>query len=165
MARLLIANGTHQYHDFQYRAPEFDKVFSTTIGPGRQVELPFDMNEHQLRAVITQLERYGARPASDIDHLTTPRGLVFSVNRAISSEKIDEAREKDAEVRQQIADEQIEAAGVAVPAVGETAEHLNKATLEIRELQPTQREEAVKGGVDTTIEVSKNAGQRQKTAG
>lgn len=165
MARLLIANGTHQHVDFQHRIPEYDKVFSVVIPAGRQVEHPVEMNEQQMRVVIGQLEKYGARPASDIDNLTTPRGLVFSLNRPISSDQIDEAREQDEEVRQTIADEQIQNAGIAVPAVGEAGAHLNKAILEVKELAPTDREQQVKGGVDTTIEVSKDAGQLRRIEG
>lgn len=165
MAHLLIANGTHQHLEFQHRVPEFGQVFSTLVPAGRQVRHPVDMNEHQLKVVLEQLERFGARPVSEAGEIDTPHGLVFSVGKPIPSARIDAAREKDESIRQEIADTQIENAGVAIPATGEAGQHLRRSTLEIKELQPTQREELAKGGVDTTIEVSKLAGRKQRTKG
>lgn len=168
MAHLLIANGTHQHVDFQYRVPEFDKVFSTVIPAGRQVQLPVDLNERQAAAVIDQLERYGARPANEADRIESPRGLVYSASerRPVTSDQIDAARERDTEVRQAIADQQVENAGVATPAInGEIGAHLKESTLEVRELEPTTSERPVKGGVDTKITVSRNAGAKRRTRG
>lgn len=166
MAHLLVANGTHQNIDFQYRVPEFDKVFSTLIPAGRQLELPVDLNEIQVKFVIAQLERYGARPANDADHLATPRGLLFSLRKPITTDQLDEAREKDAAIRQEIADQQVENAGIATPAInGEVGAHLKESTLEVRELEPTSSERPVKGGVDTKITVSKEAGAKRRTRG
>lgn len=166
MAQILVANPTHQHYDFQYRIPGHAKIFSADVKAGRQVRLPVDMDETQLAAVVRQLERYGAVPKNDVESLISPRALVYSIDRPIPSDTIDEAREKDEAIRQGIADEQVEAAGVATPAVnGEVGAHLKQASLEVRELAPTQQEQPVKGGVDTKIVVSKEAGARQKTTG
>lgn len=166
MAHLLLANGTHQHIEFMHRIPEYDKPFSTHVPAGRQVQHPVDLNDTQLSKVIEQLERFGARPANDIDNLNSPRGLVFSVNRVISSDKIDAARERDVEVRQEIADQQVENAGVATPAInGEVGSHLKESTLEVRELEPTSSERPVKGGIDTKITVSTQAGAKRRTRG
>jgi hypothetical protein len=167
MAHLLVANGTHQNIDFHYRVPEHTKIFSTVIPAGRQVELPVDLNTVQAQKVVEQLERYGARPASDIDSIDSPRGLIYTVGKVIKSDQIDAAREQDVDIRQKIADEQVENAGVATPALnGETGAHLKESTLEVRELEPTTTERAVRGGVDTKVTVSTRAsGGRQRNRG
>lgn len=164
---ILVANGTHHVQDFQFRVPTFDKVLNIVIQPGRQAQLPVDMDETQVGAVIKQLERYGARPASDVDSIDSPRGMIYSVNRPVKSEQIDAAREKDEAIRQKISDTEVEHAGEALfsPAV---SEHLNEASLKVQELEtnagpadPTKAR-PVKGGVDTEVTVSTRARGRSR---
>jgi hypothetical protein len=140
---------------------------STLIPPGRQVQLPIDFNETQLRSVVEQLERYGARPVSDIAHLETAKGLVYSTSKKISSDQIDAAREADEKIRQDVADQQVENAGVALLGGSVAADHMQESTLEVRELAATDRETPVKGGVDTKITVSRkgSAGRIERKRG
>lgn len=161
---VLVANATHQFVDFHYRIPEFSKVFSAVVPPGRQLQLPVDFNETQLLAVVEQLERIGAVPAAATSSLATPRGLVYSTRRPVTTDQIESAREKDESIRQKIADQQVENAGVAAftPAAGDK---LQSSTLEVRELAPTNAEDPVKGGVDVKIVVSKRAGAKERKRG
>lgn len=173
MPQLLVANGTHQYHDFQYRVPEYEKVFSTLIRPGSQVRLPsdsnpLDFNDYQIHAVVEQLQRYGAVPESDVQSLSSPHGLVFSIRRPVTSDKIDEARERDEAIRQGIADEQILNAGQAVGAIA-SMEGQGESTLEVRQLETNAGNAdpgnamTAKGGVDIKVTVSPKAGEKTVT--
>src|SRR5581483_239651 len=115
IVQVLIANGTHHQIDFSYRIPEFERVLNVVIPPGRQtLAVPADMSDSQVEALIKQLEFYGARPATDTRHLESARALVYSVRKPVSSDQINAAREADENVRQRVADEQTEAAGMAV---------------------------------------------------
>ncbi len=164
--QILVANPTHQHIEFHFRVPEYQKIFSTLVPAGRQMALPVDCNDLQMQAIVTQLERIGAVPASDVASLSSPRGLIYSTRKPIPAEKIDAGRERDEEIRQQIADQKTEEAGIASAFIqGHTSDGMQSSTLEVQELQPTTREERVKGGVDTRVTVSKRAGPKERKRG
>jgi hypothetical protein len=158
---LLVANGTYQNYDFCYRVPEIGKFLNHLIPAGQQVVLaPGDMTDGQINAVVRQLERIGAVQASEASRLKSPRSLVYSTRKPVTENQINAAREADEKVRQEQANRQVENAGLgAFPQSPEVARKVTASTLEVRELQPVDREAPAKGGVDTSVTVSKRARQ------
>ena len=158
---VFIANGTHQHMNFNYRLAEMGSFGSLEIKAGRQARFPMDLNDTQLAMLITQLERYGAVGVPDVKHITIPRTLIYSVDRKISSDKINEAREMDEAARQEVAAQKLEEAGLAqFPTDDQLAGATKSTSLEVIQLGD-QGQENVKGGVDTQVLVSKSAGRKE----
>jgi hypothetical protein len=170
---ILLANPSHQHTLFNYRVPEHEKPFVADIRAGHQVVLmPRDMNDMQVKKVVEQMERYGFVPESDVRSILNPRSLVFSLRKPVSSDKIDEARERNETLRQEIADQEIENAGVSTVPPGlprdlqDAVRHGQQtSTLEVRQIENLESERGVKNGVDTTITVSKKAGAKTRNRG
>ena len=155
--------------------PEIHKALVAEIPAGRQTQLiPGNMNETQVEEVIKQLERYGAVSSDDVASMRSSKSLVFSVRRPVTENQINEAREQDEKIRQRISDEETENAGVAtIPTVLPIAmqEAMKKtqqtSTFHVEQISDltSERPQTVKGGVDTTITVSKKAGARESKRG
>jgi hypothetical protein len=171
--QLLVGNPTLQTVHFHYRVPEVERALIAEIPPGSQVHLmPMDLNEAQIRAIVPQLERYGGVPESDIVNLKTAHSLVFSVRKPITENQLNTAREKDEQIRQKISDQETENAGVATipsvlpPAVQDTMrKQQQSSSLHVQQIENLEGERAVKGGVNTTVTVSKKAGARERKEG
>ena len=138
------------------------------LRPGAQDRLPDDFDENSLRYVLKQLREVGAVEATDPKSLTTAFGLIYSVgDKPIKSAQIDAARERDTEVRQEVAGDKVTDAGLALNAVAEQSAQgkVDSTTLEV--VQMTDRDEGatpVKGGVDAQIKVSRSAPQGRQTS-
>lgn len=174
--QIVVGNPSYQNVHFHYAVPEFERPFVAKIGPGKQEKLlPLDMTEDQAKSVVIQIERYGGVPESDINSLTTARGLIFSVRRPMTENQMDQAREKDEENRQKVSDKETENAGVATvptvlpPAIQEAMRKTQQnSTLHVEQVEHLEGEQggrAVKGGVNMTVKVSKQAGERKRTTG
>lgn len=164
MSQVFVANGTHQHQQFIYRVPESPSVRRLEIPAGRQAKFNEDFTDGQLPHIITQLERFGAVPQSDVKAITAPRTLVYSVNKQpIAANKLDEARELDEAARQEVAAQQTENAGLAL--LSTSAQHTNPDAIKSTSLEVTQLsdqgDDPVKGGVDVEIGVSRSAGKMQ----
>ena len=165
--QLFIANGTYAHYEFQFRLPNLPKILKVDIAPGGQQEvLPQGMTQTQINAAIKQLERYGALPANEATRLISPRALIYWVNEPIDSEMINAAREKDEEIRQDIADSKIIESGTALLGVTEklvpqVGRKMQSSSLKIEQME---NDHAAKGGVDTVIKVDRKApgGRREK---
>lgn len=157
-----VANGTFQNIHFNYRLPEVGNIRTLEIRAGRQVKFPEDMNETQVLAIEKQLQRYGGHPVSDVKSITVPRALVYSVDRTIKSEKINEAREKDESARQEVAAQKLEDVGVTqfdtVEKYGDGSK-VQKSAIEIEQLD--SHGDLDLKGVNTEIVVSRKAGKRE----
>lgn len=165
MPHLHIANATHQNQQFHYRIPEKVRTLAIDIPAGRQVRIPFDLNEEEVAAVVAQLERFGAVPKSDVRAILRPRALLYSVDRKpIEADKLDEARERDEVARQEIAAEQTQNAGLALLHTATKQGNPNsvKATsLEVKQMTDLGE---VKEGVNVEINVSKDAPGKMQTS-
>ncbi len=158
--QIFVANGTHQHIAFNYRLPEMTSFRCLEIKAGRQAKFPEMLNDSEVSMLVAQLERYGAVSVPDVKHITIPRTLIYSVDRKIASEKIDEARRKDEEARQEIAAQKLEEAGMAqFPTDDYMAGATKSTSLEVNQLGD-QGQENVKGGVDAEITVTKTAGRK-----
>lgn len=156
-----VANGTHQHIQFNYRLPETKSFRALEIRAGRQTRFTEDFDEHALSVLVEQLERYGAVGVADVKNIVLPRSLIYSVDRKISSDKINEARLKDEAARQEVAAQKLEEAGLAqFPADERLASATKSTSLEVIQLGE-QNQEGVKGGVDAEITVSKRAGKKE----
>jgi len=163
MAHVYVANGTHQHQHFLYRVVESKSLRRLEIPAGRQQRFPEDFSEgQQIDEIIRQLERFGAVPASDVPAVHTPRALVYSVGKPIKSDPIDAARERDEEVRQDVAAQKTEEAGLAQ--FSTLAQHGAQASLKSSTLEVTQMETVgdrpEKDGVDFEAKVDTKAGKR-----
>ncbi len=171
--QLLVGNPTLQTVHFHYRVPEVERPLVVVIPPGSQAHLtPMDLSEAQIQAIIPQIERYGGVPESDIVSLKTAHSLVFSVRKPITENQLNAAREKDQEIRQKISDQETENAGVATipsvlpPNIQETMRKQQQtSTLHVEQIENLDGERAVRGGVNTTVTVSKKAGARERKVG
>lgn len=178
--QILVANPSYQNVEFHYRVPEHNKPFRQMIGAGQQVRLPGDFSQEQVDAVITQLERYGAVPDSDVRRMSivvpgsSPirKPLVFAVEHTIKENKINEAREADESIRQQIADRETEAAGCSMIAPNLPTQldqavrrTMQDSTLHVEQISDLETERGVKGGKNMTVTVSRTAGERKRTVG
>lgn len=157
--QIYLANGTHQHVQFNYRLPEHNSFRTLEVKAGRQVRFPEDLSETDVNHLVSQIERYGGVGVSDVKHIMIPRSLVYSVDRKISSDKIDEARTRDEIARQEVAAQKLEEAGLAqFPSDGELAAHTNSTSLEV--IQLGDQGDGVKGGVDSLVTVAKSAGRK-----
>jgi hypothetical protein len=171
--QLLVGNPTLQTVHFHYRVPEVERPLIAEIPPGSQVQFfPHDMSEMQIKEIIPQLERYGGVPESDVVNMKTARSLVFSVRRPITENQMNTAREKDEQIRQKISDQETENAGVATipsvlpPGIQEMMRKQQQtSSLHVEQIENLDGERAVKGGVNTTVTVSKKAGARERKEG
>lgn len=156
MSSLYIANHTLQHQQFYYRVPEVPDARAISIPAGRQAKFPEDFSPEQFQAVVHQLERYlGAVAARDVKSLEWPRALIYS-DREIGRSKIDEARELDQRVRQDVSAAAFENDGLGafsaspnpIPGLAETA-------ISITQVDTNGDDE--RGGVDFEAVVSKRA--------
>lgn len=172
---LLVANPTYHHFQFHYRVPEIAKALVAEIPAGSQaVLIPNDMNEAQIKEVIAQLQRYGAVSSDDVNSITSSKSLVFSVRKPVTENQINSARERDEAIRQKISDQETENAGVATiptvlpPAIQDAMRKTQQtSTLHVEQIDDlaSERPQTVKGGIDTTITVSKKAGAKERTRG
>lgn len=140
---------------FNYRLMGFEKWLTVDIPAGGQVEMPHDFLPEERDAVIKQLEHFGGAPKSDLASLIAPRGLLYS-ERVMASDLINTAREIDTELRQKVSDAESQHAGMVTnqSVIGQ----LKEATTEIRQMESTSMDFPQRGGVDTKVTVSREAG-------
>jgi len=86
---LFIANTTKQDWNHHYRVLESNRPYYTRIPSGTQVELGRDWNPAQIDSVVKQLEKYGARAATEINSkLKQFPGLLYRIGKAITESQI-----------------------------------------------------------------------------
>jgi hypothetical protein len=160
--QVYLANPTLATRIFLYRVVEGTAIRQTTVAPRRQVKLPEDFDGDGLRYLIEQIERAGGVNESDLKALEKPHALVYKVApKPISSDRIDEAVERELRATQELSAQQTEAAGLVTLA---TLERPAPGTVRAASLEVTQmndsaggREEPAKGGVDVEVRVDRAA--------
>jgi hypothetical protein len=98
---IYLANPSFQNHHFHFREPVNGLVNVIEIERGgQQGPIGHGWTTEQQRKVIEQLERYGARNASDVHgKLTRFSGLLYSDVRIISEDEILAGHEAELETR------------------------------------------------------------------
>lgn len=86
MTDLYIANCTKQVHDFLYRIPENNKIFSRTIEPGSQIKITAALNV--VESIIRQHERYAIIRASEVKNGAQFSGQIYQLDMPIDIEAI-----------------------------------------------------------------------------
>ena len=158
MSQVYVANGTLQHREFPYRVVEARDFRVLRIPAGSQAKFPEDFSEQQLQNLEAQLQDAGAVPVSEISALTSAFGLIYKVDRKpITSDQIEIAIEKDLDVRQNTADQKVEAAGLALLATAEAPRpgSIRETSAELVQLQDNDREIPVKGGIDSKVTVTR----------
>ena len=91
---LYIANTTQQTFRFMHRGPEMVRDLVLDIPSGMQHVCGENWNKQQLESAINHLERFGGRSVTDSrikpDEFD---GLMYSVDKPISSDRIHDANE------------------------------------------------------------------------
>jgi hypothetical protein len=88
--RIFIGNATSQNFDFHYRLPETRGFRSQFIEMGRQVTISGDLSQKDIDEIVEQGSIYGMISVDEVDRRATKyHGLVYSVDKPISSSKIE----------------------------------------------------------------------------
>ena len=91
---LYIANATRQHIIFHYRVPEHTRAFFVRIPSGGQEKLGKHWSGEQLKAVCDQLVLIGGKRVPEISgKMEGFSGLVFSDEKPVKAEKIEQASE------------------------------------------------------------------------
>ena len=98
MTKMFIANTTQQVQDFQYRLPENPKIVKQTIPIGGQIQIPGDLTVHDIEAIIEQHSPYGMVAVSEIDRTKPFIGVCYSLDKAVTVNKIMSAIEHNGAV-------------------------------------------------------------------
>jgi hypothetical protein len=109
---IFLTNPTTQNWEFHYRTPTDNLLAMVEIRSGRQVEIGKKWSPEQTEKVITQLQRHGAREATDFNGLIRKfSGLMYRVGERIESDEILDANSvvKDS-LQQRSVDEAVKAA-------------------------------------------------------
>ena len=86
---LYVANTTKQNWNHHYRVIEKHRAYFMEIPSGSQVMVGHGWTKEQTDNVIRQLEKYGARPASEVSRkLENFPGLFYRTDRPISESEI-----------------------------------------------------------------------------
>lgn len=87
--RMYVANGTHQYYDFQYRVPEYKSYRQQIIPMGGQIVLSGELSPKDIEMIIEHHTIYGMVSAKEF---TNYRGhfipYIYSIDEPISAETI-----------------------------------------------------------------------------
>lgn len=88
---IYLANTTKQHWRHCFRLPETGRAVMLDINSGNQASLGHDWNKDQVDAFIKDLERWGARPAVDVNgKLDKFPGLLYSTTKPVSEHQIQE---------------------------------------------------------------------------
>lgn len=135
MAKMYIANCTHQIQDFQYRLPERDKLFKQSITIGGQIEIPGDLSTPEIDSIVEQHAMYGLIEVTAIDRSRDFNGLCYSVDRKINVESVRRALQHNNEVLVERGRRTREEAAVAVNnAVNEQTQGLQAMEMSVEEI-------------------------------
>lgn len=84
MAKLYIANTTVQYRDFLAKLPESGRMIRQKIRPGHQAVV-YDGSLYDIEQIIQQNEIYGLTKEEDVKGAKHFVGMVYQVDKQIST--------------------------------------------------------------------------------
>lgn len=88
MPDLFIANCTQQNQIANFRVIEETRVRNLEIPIGAQTKVPGNLSDKQIEDIIRQLRKYGARDVSEVGRDPNFIGLVFSINKPVTADRI-----------------------------------------------------------------------------
>ena len=92
--KIYIANTTRQHVALMVRIPEINQPVRFEIPSGQQIPLGDGFSELQTAAVISHVERFGAKPASNLSgKMDDFSGLLYRVERPVTEAQIISANE------------------------------------------------------------------------
>lgn len=86
--KMFIGNCTQQVQEFLYRIPENPKQMVATIDIGRQYQVPIDLNQLQIDAIVEQHSQYGFVRVNEINRTKAFFGLCYDIDREISNDAL-----------------------------------------------------------------------------
>jgi hypothetical protein len=105
---MYVANTTKQNFVFNFRVGEESRVRAYPIASGNQIEIGRDYNPAQIGQIVTQLERFGGRPARDAKgKLDRFPGILYSLDKPIPVDQIELGHEAVKEAQQIRAAEEV----------------------------------------------------------
>jgi len=120
MPELFIGNVSKQIFQFAYRSLERQGVIVQTIPIGGQIRVSpngsrTDLTTPEIDAIVDQHRMYGMVPIEEIDHTKDPfSGLVYSIGKSMSAEKLLKAMRKKEEALKQFGQKMRQEAALAV---------------------------------------------------
>jgi len=96
--KMYIANCTPQVQDFHYRLPENAKLLKQTIPLGQQIQIPGDLTQFDIDAIIEQHSRYGMVRVGEIDRTKAFIGVCYDIDRKVDMDRVRNAIEHNYEV-------------------------------------------------------------------
>lgn len=169
LTEIVVANATMQHCHLSYRRREDMRPDAQPktleIPMGGQAKFPGYFDSEGVKFIIVQLERRGAVPSNDLNAITRPQALIYSVQDVIEKETIEQGIELDLQAREDVAAQQMEKSGVQAftaaqqalraSGAGVIAEKLRESTMAITEVTDS---ETVTGGADMEVTVSSKPG-------
>ena len=109
---IFLTNPTRQHWVFNYRTPTDNLLAAIEIRSGQQVAIGDGWNPEQTEKVLVQLQRHGAREATDFDGLINKfAGLMYRVGSPVQKDEILDANAVVLDTNQQRSvDETVKAA-------------------------------------------------------
>jgi hypothetical protein len=168
---IFVSNATLQHRQLSYRRRQDMRPDAQPrvleIPAAGQAKFPDDYDSEGVKWLIQQIERSGGVPHDDLDAIKRPHTLVYRVERAMDSDTIGEAVEKDIDARTDVAATQMETAGFAAFAVaqqtlrtnGRNPDSLQETTLTIEEVTDVT---TVEDGVSMEVTASTKPGTPTK---
>jgi hypothetical protein len=106
MPELFVGNVSKQIQMFAYRVPERTGIITQTIPIGGQIRVSpngiiSDLSTVEIDSILSQHKIYGLTSINELDDKASPfSGLVYSIGKPISAEKLQRAmRRKDEELK------------------------------------------------------------------
>ena len=96
--KMYVANGTRHHQDFIFRLPENPNSRIMKIPVGSQVQVPGDLSQKDIDAIVEQHGRYGLVPADSVDSTKTFIGMCYSIGAPVKVNKISAMDEHNQDV-------------------------------------------------------------------
>lgn len=149
---LSLANPSRQNHIFNYREPVNNLVQHVRLGEGERTIIGHGWTAEQQAKVIQQLERNGARPATDVSRsMTRFFGLIYSDVRDVTPDEIADGFVAQLQTRE---DRTAEAATKAALGFDRSARQESRQRPKARTTETTVEQELVRGQRPTGKEVA-----------
>ena len=153
MPELYIGNVSKQIQMFAYRIPERQGVITQPIPIGAQIRVSpngyiTDLSTPEIDAILNQHKAYGIVSVDELDSKGSPfRGLVYSIGKAITSEKMFKAMKRKEEELNKFGQKIRQEAALAVNS--QIEQQIGRP---LRELEMSFEEEEPRGGYNDELD-------------
>jgi hypothetical protein len=153
MPELYVGNVSKQIQMFAYRVPERQGVITQTIPIGGQIRVSpngytVDLAAVEIDYILNQHKAYGLLSVDELDSKASPfSGLVYSVGKAISSDKLYKAMKRKEEELNKFGQKIRQEAALAVNS--QIEQQIGRP---LRELEMSFEEEEPRGGYSEDID-------------